>query len=441
MVDSLGDEADAALNGSCATVDGTCTLRAAIEETNNTVAVVDVISFAVTGSIRIATPLPALAPDLEIVGPGPDNLTVDATNLAAPTFQMGGAVGSRLAVSGLRLVGSLEDAIVTLGTFIDQDLVVSDCSFESNRAGIRFQSAEGDLRIESSSFVQNGVGGGVGSGAVLVLGLQATAAIEGSFFGSNRATGSGGALLLSAPGSSVIVRNSTFSANTSQLSGGAVFIGAGSAFLSNVTAVFNEADADGDGDGDGGGIANGSAGTGSVRISNSLVARNASGGQAPDCAGELILEATNLVQDLTGCDLVGSNPVLSGVDPGIVAVALSVDGSTRLHPLVPGSPAADAGDNDGCESEDQRGLGRPQDGNADGDPVCDLGAFEATGVVTVEVPTLGAGAAATLAASPHGGWLPGAPPPYVGGGLAGRRAALLTKVSSAPGRQPAAFDA
>ena len=49
-----------------------------------------------------------------------------------------------------------------------------------------------------------------------------------------------------------------------------------------------------------------------------------------------------------------------------------------LHPLLEGSPAIDAGIGD-CPALDQRQVPRPQDGNADGIPGCDLGAYEVEG--------------------------------------------------------------
>jgi len=51
-------------------------------------------------------------------------------------------------------------------------------------------------------------------------------------------------------------------------------------------------------------------------------------------------------------------------------------GPTRTHALAPGSPAIDAGDDDGAPASDQRGIPRPVDGNGDGVARIDLGAFE-----------------------------------------------------------------
>jgi len=50
----------------------------------------------------------------------------------------------------------------------------------------------------------------------------------------------------------------------------------------------------------------------------------------------------------------------------------------QTYALVTGSPAIDAVNNGTCPppATDQRGIGRPQDGNGDGDPACDIGAYE-----------------------------------------------------------------
>ena len=49
-----------------------------------------------------------------------------------------------------------------------------------------------------------------------------------------------------------------------------------------------------------------------------------------------------------------------------------------IYPLLPGSPAIDAGNPDSsmCPPTDQRGVNRPQDGDGDGRRICDIGAYE-----------------------------------------------------------------
>jgi hypothetical protein len=65
-------------------------------------------------------------------------------------------------------------------------------------------------------------------------------------------------------------------------------------------------------------------------------------------------------------------------------------GSTRTHALVTGSPSIDAINDGTCPppAKDQRGVMRPQDGNGDGGPVCDIGSYEFvfTGTAPVQAP-------------------------------------------------------
>jgi len=51
-------------------------------------------------------------------------------------------------------------------------------------------------------------------------------------------------------------------------------------------------------------------------------------------------------------------------------------GPTQTHALLPGSPAIDAVVGACAVTQDQRGVSRPQDGDANGSAICDSGAFE-----------------------------------------------------------------
>ncbi len=62
-------------------------------------------------------------------------------------------------------------------------------------------------------------------------------------------------------------------------------------------------------------------------------------------------------------------------DPGIAPLSDN-GGPTFTHALLPGSPAVDTAIDGRCPATDQRGFGRPVDGDGDGVATCDVGAFE-----------------------------------------------------------------
>lgn len=175
-------------------------------------------------------------------------------------------------------------------------------------------------------------------------------------------------------GSTSIV-NSTISDNTSVLCpGGGVFAGVDST-LANVTVFANTAPSGGniyfDNQDEGEGIT-----PGVLTLANTIVANAVSGG---DCVTELADPAS------TGgnIDSDGSCGAEQRSDPQLGDLADN-GGPTLTHLPLAGSPAIDSAVDATCQTADQRGIVRTQDGDGDGTSTCDVGAVE---VVHSTTPT------------------------------------------------------
>jgi hypothetical protein len=159
-------------------------------------------------------------------------------------------------------------------------------------------------------------------------------------------------------GGTLTVVTTTFARNQAAMEGGGLF--GHMVTLLNATLAHNSG-------GMGGGLA------GSAVLLNTLLARNTSMGlrsvglRSPDCGGRVISLGTNLLGDPTGCTI-----TLRGTDrtgaPG--SGEFTEDGPLgHGHvPLLPGSPAIEAGNPAFCPPTDQ--LGHQRVG------VCDIGAVE-----------------------------------------------------------------
>jgi hypothetical protein len=418
-VDSTLDAVDALPgDGICRTAGDTCTLRAAIQETN-----------ALPGPDRVNLPpgayvltLPGAGEDagatgdldvtgtLELVGSGAASTIIDAGDLDRAIEFIGIPLTNRLTLAGLTIqhgstpIGAGGGVFAEFGDVLIMDCVVQDnlgnvgggLYFEFNAEIVRtvIRRNEGiagaglrayrDITIVDSTIADNRTNQGLGGG-ILHSG-DGELHIDRSTISGNHALTHGGGVATASE--EFLVRNSTISGNDADGDGGGSWQDAAYAEddgtdasapidLRNVTVVGNRSDADGDGAGDGGGIYARSV-TG-VLLRNSIVAGNSdAGGEAPDCGGmPVAASGRNLLQSVVGCTVTGdTDAVTSGVDPALAALADN-GGSTFTHAPLANSPAIDAGSDlvpgtagPSCEPSDQRGRVRPQGQR------CDLGAYE-----------------------------------------------------------------
>jgi predicted outer membrane repeat protein len=219
----------------------------------------------------------------------------------------------------------------------------------------------GDLSITDSTFADNAAFASLGGG--LYAAGPGALVLQRSTFSGNQATGvaSLGGGIFNASAMPSTLANSTFSGNLSGYRGGA-FYTATTASFTNVTFSDNGAP------GAGGAIFN--AGPG-VTLTSTILAHSAAGGH---CGGAAVTSGGNNLEDAATCALAGAGD-RSSVDP-MLGPLQDNGGPTWTHALIQGSPAIDAGNGASCPASDQRGVARPTDGNGDGAPACDVGAYE-----------------------------------------------------------------
>ena len=223
------------------------------------------------------------------------------------------------------------------------ELSISDSAFSGNSADTSSGAIHnwGELSISDSSFSDNSAEqGGV------ILNAGELISIVSSTFSDNSAD-DGGVIVNY---SELSIGNSTFSDNSAE--GGSAIDNAGN--LSIVSSTFSDNSADGLG----GAIVNL---IGELSIVNSIIAGR--GGSTCYSDGGLKQNINNFIQD-------GScSPAFKG-DPMLGELVAPEDGSPAYFPLLAGSPAIDAADDDYCPATDQIGTTRPQGAG------CDIGAIE-----------------------------------------------------------------
>jgi len=365
-VNSTFDEQDASLqDGVClSTPSGLCTLRAAVQQANQTPGADTIIlqSGLTYRLTRAGIDDNAIFGDLDIT----ESLAIQVQGDGLATVDGNGAVTND------RVFSIFSDAhFVTL-----TGLVIQHGQPAAPGGGLLNEGVLVLNRVTVRDNQANSLGGGLFNSGSLTL--------NNSTVSGNSTTFDGGGL--NSVNGRVTFNNSTISGNRADGFGGGLYVISGTVNLANVTLAFNRANADSSGGGSGGGIFNYS---GTVNIKNSLLAGNKRGllilSTDDDCAGTLVSGDYNLIQTLAGCVFQGdATHHQTGVSP-LLGPLQDNGGLTQTHALLAGSPALDRGAPTGCRSwglslafsQDQRGLTRYGDADNDGNAECDLGAYEA----------------------------------------------------------------
>jgi predicted outer membrane repeat protein len=222
---------------------------------------------------------------------------------------------------------------------------------EKARIGI-FINASGAQVVISNFVIQNG-SGAEGAG---IRNNNASLTINNSTIKNNEAAQSGGGIYSN---STLAINNVTISNNTAgsfpifSYYGAGIFQDAGSLTIQNSTIANNTIYSV-----SGGGIYDDTSGI--ITVRNSILSGNSGGS---DCQGTINVSDHNIIGNLSGCTLASSTNDQVNLNPLIPSVIYEY-----LLPLLPGSPAIDAGSS--CLATDQRNLARPQGAG------CDIGSYE-----------------------------------------------------------------
>lgn len=278
--------------------------------------------------------------------------TVSYSTLAGST---GGAIvnSGTLAVSYCKLTGGLYQIVNgnTISQYEGGGIVnsgtatVNNCTLSGNTSNVDGGgiSNSGILTVSDSTIADNSVDGG--GGALLNL-SDGTVTVTGSTLNDNSASGGGGILNYG----TMTLSNSTVAGNSAEAGGGV--LNPGTLTVSDSTIAGNSAN------GpfpfayapepfnyviyDGGGIRN----DGTLTLLSTIVAQNTSNwySAAADILGN-VSGSYNLIGDgtgLSGISNADSNYNQVGIDPKLAPLG-NWGGPTQTMPLLPGSPALDAG--------------------------------------------------------------------------------------------------
>ncbi|HXK14863.1 MAG TPA: choice-of-anchor Q domain-containing protein, partial [Gaiellaceae bacterium] len=340
-------------DGICADGTGACSLRAAIEESNDdcdTAITVSVGTYALTqGSLVVHC-------TVTLLGAGARTTTITRTGGSA--FRIFEIASGTASISGVTITGGLAD-----GTDVEDNPGVG--------AGVWIDNS-GHLALLESTVTGNQAsvsGGGIDSdgGLAVTRSTISNNSVTGSFLGIG-----GG---IDDFGSSLDVADSTITGNSAVANGGGVLSASDATFVGDTIAGNTAA-----------------AGGGFFRygLSNSQTFVNTivSGNTGSDCSSPAPSSIGHNLTSDASCGFSGAGD-LSSTDPLLGALHNNGGPTDTMLPAL-GSPAIDAGSDPACTGTDQRGVSRPQGAH------CDIGALE----VAAAAPSIADATRSTVSASP-----------------------------------------
>ena len=233
----------------------------------------------------------------------------------------------------------------------------------------------GLLNFADASVIDSTIAGNTGSyGAGVRISSSAGLFVQNSTISGNTASpGFGGGIGHQGSGTLTVI-NSTVSGNSATRGGGGIS-STGSAAIELLNATLSNNSAAGDG---GGGFLQKYGGD--LSIINTVIANSQASNECALLGGVFSAHINNLIED-GSCDVPSAVNLITG-DPVLGPLQFN-GGLTQTHALLPGSPLIDAGDANACSPypADQRGFLRPEDGDDDGNAICDIGSFEVRGML------------------------------------------------------------
>ncbi len=285
---------------------------------------------------------------------------IDANNAAGPDTINFSPAAFPAQISILSIASELTiTSDISIEGFPDREIWINP-----GQASRIFQISGGVVQISDLLLFSGRVLGPESGGGIRIS--QGTTTLNRVTFWSCSA-GNGGAIYVE--NGTLNLTNSTVSANTATSIGGAILINNSGATANITSSTFSANSASSSG---------GSIGvlTGTVNVRNSIFA-DGTAPSGPEISGTIVSQGYNLIKNAAGATITG---VTTGnqlnVDPLLLPLNTNGGGS-RTQALNNGSPAIDSGDPSLSSTTDQRRARRNADGNRNGTPGVDIGAFEA----------------------------------------------------------------